>query len=92
MAAQMQAVNGIFHNPGPSGIVLYLSAGNVRDWAYGVRGIYPTVATITAAGFEKVAETEIADRFDELIDLLVAREPAIPGRLPETTTETGSAD
>jgi proteasome beta subunit len=57
-----------------------------------VRGIYPTVATITAAGFEKVAETEIADRFDELIDLLVAREPAIPGRLPETTTETGSGD
>ncbi|MCD9623070.1 proteasome subunit beta [Rhabdothermincola sp. EGI L10124] len=54
-----------------------------------VRGIYPTVATITAAGFEKVTEAEIAERFGDLIEVLAAREPAIPGRLPETGTDTG---
>lgn len=32
-----------------------------------VRGIYPTVATITAAGFESVPETEVAERFGALI-------------------------
>ncbi|MCU0310408.1 MAG: proteasome subunit beta [Acidimicrobiales bacterium] len=53
-----------------------------------VRGIYPSVATITASGFEKVPEPEIADRFGELIEVLAAREPAIPGRLPETATDT----
>ncbi len=53
-----------------------------------VRGIYPTVATITDAGFEKLVEPEVADRFDDLIDVLAAREPAIRGRLPETATDT----
>jgi proteasome beta subunit len=52
-----------------------------------VRGIYPTIATITAAGFEPVPEPEIAERFGGLIDRLGSREPAIPGRLPETTTD-----
>jgi proteasome beta subunit len=33
-----------------------------------VRGIYPTVATITANGFERVAEDEVAARFRALID------------------------
>src|SRR3954464_15128759 len=33
-----------------------------------VRGIYPTVATITAGGFERTAETEVAERFTEVID------------------------
>jgi proteasome beta subunit len=33
-----------------------------------VRGIYPTVATITADGFERVAEHEVALRFTELIE------------------------
>jgi proteasome beta subunit len=33
-----------------------------------VRGIYPTVATITAAGYEPVAETEVAERFAALIE------------------------
>ena len=28
-----------------------------------VRGIYPTVATITADGYEPVAEDEVAERF-----------------------------
>jgi proteasome beta subunit len=32
-----------------------------------VRGIYPTVATITAGGFERVAEVEVAERFGTLI-------------------------
>ena len=31
-----------------------------------VRGIYPTVATITADGFERVAEEEVAERFRAL--------------------------
>ena len=33
-----------------------------------VRGIYPTVATITAAGFERVPEQEVAERFGALIE------------------------
>jgi proteasome beta subunit len=32
-----------------------------------VRGIYPTVATITAQGFERVADDEVAERFQALI-------------------------
>jgi proteasome beta subunit len=32
-----------------------------------VRQIYPTVATITAAGFDRVSETEVAERFGALI-------------------------
>ncbi len=32
-----------------------------------VRGIYPTVATITAAGFERVPDEEVRERFDALI-------------------------
>ena len=32
-----------------------------------VRGIYPTVATITADGFERVSEDEVAERFRALI-------------------------
>jgi proteasome beta subunit len=33
-----------------------------------VRGIYPTVATITAAGFERVPDDEVSERFLALID------------------------
>jgi proteasome beta subunit len=33
-----------------------------------VRGIYPTVATITGAGFERVSEPEVAERFQALIE------------------------
>jgi proteasome beta subunit len=33
-----------------------------------VRGIYPTVATITAAGYEPVPESEVAERFSSLIE------------------------
>ena len=32
-----------------------------------VRGIYPTVATITAEGFERVEDAEVAQRFGELL-------------------------
>jgi proteasome beta subunit len=32
-----------------------------------VRGIYPTVATITAEGFERVSDAEVAERFQTLI-------------------------
>jgi proteasome beta subunit len=33
-----------------------------------VRGIYPLVATISAAGFERASEDEVAERFGALID------------------------
>jgi proteasome beta subunit len=39
-----------------------------------LRGIYPIVATVTAAGFEKVGEEEVAERFAAVI---AAREDAI---------------
>ena len=32
-----------------------------------VRGIYPTVAIVTAAGFERVSDEEVAQRFGELL-------------------------
>src|SRR5215207_7737125 len=35
-----------------------------------VRGIYPTIATITSAGFERVPEAEIAERFRALVQRL----------------------
>jgi proteasome beta subunit len=38
-----------------------------------IRGIYPTVATITAAGFEAVDDTEVAARFAALIDARSSR-------------------
>jgi len=38
-----------------------------------VRGIYPTVATITASGWERVGEDEVAERFAALIDRKSAR-------------------
>ncbi|CAB4623608.1 unannotated protein [freshwater metagenome] len=51
-----------------------------------VRGIYPVIATITSNGFERVADTEIAQRFVGLLDALSSRDGG--GRLPETSTET----
>jgi proteasome beta subunit len=33
-----------------------------------VRGIYPTVATITETGFERADEAEVAERFGVLIE------------------------
>jgi proteasome beta subunit len=38
-----------------------------------VRGIYPTVATITSVGFERVPEPEVAERFAAVIESKMAR-------------------
>jgi len=38
-----------------------------------VRGIYPTIATITGQGFERVDETEVAQRFGTLVEELSRR-------------------
>jgi proteasome beta subunit len=47
-----------------------------------VRGIYPTMATITGQGFDPVAEDEIATRFRGLLDRLST---------PDSTAATGAA-
>jgi proteasome beta subunit len=47
-----------------------------------VRGIYPTMATISAAGFERVDEDEIGERFRRLLDRLST---------PESTATVGTA-
>jgi proteasome beta subunit len=39
-----------------------------------VRGIYPTVATITAQGFERVPEAEVAQAFGRVISHLSSAE------------------
>jgi len=46
-----------------------------------IRGIYPTMATITAAGFERIADEEVADRFRALVTRLST---------PESTSATGA--
>jgi proteasome beta subunit len=51
-----------------------------------VRGIYPTMATITAAGFDRVGEPEVAQRFGALIDDLADREVSRAARVPETAS------
>jgi proteasome beta subunit len=35
-----------------------------------VRGIYPVVATVTSTGYEKVSETEVAERFGATVERL----------------------
>jgi len=47
-----------------------------------VRGIYPTMATITVDGFQTVEEPEIADRFRQLLDRLST---------PESTATVGAS-
>jgi len=54
-----------------------------------VRGIYPVIATITEGGFSRLADAEIAARFDDLLGILTAR--ATTQRVPETSIETGGA-
>jgi proteasome beta subunit len=44
-----------------------------------VRAIYPSVATITANGFEAVEESEVAERFRGLVELLSATRGPHPG-------------
>lgn len=53
-----------------------------------VRGIYPVIATITAEGFQRLADDEIATRFTALLEVLAGRESGTT-RLPETSTDTG---
>jgi proteasome beta subunit len=50
-----------------------------------IRGIYPVVATITADGFERVTDGEVAERFGGLVAALTEREEAERPRVPETT-------
>ena len=38
-----------------------------------IRGIYPTVATITGAGFDPVAQTEISDQFAALLESMTVQ-------------------
>jgi proteasome beta subunit len=45
-----------------------------------VRGIFPTMATITAEGFERVTDEEISDRFRHLVDAMST---------PDSTTAAG---
>ena len=47
-----------------------------------MRGIYPVVATITAEGFERIDDVEIAERFRALLDRMTA---------PGSTTTTGTS-
>src|SRR5579875_584373 len=44
-----------------------------------VRGIYPTVATITAEGFQKVPEAEVAEAFQRVISTLSSAEVRAAG-------------
>jgi proteasome beta subunit len=39
-----------------------------------IRGIFPTMATITASGFERVADEEVAERFRVLMERLSTTE------------------
>ena len=54
-----------------------------------VRGIYPTMATITAEGFTRVPESEIAERFGELIGVMSRREAEQATLVSETTSDHG---
>lgn len=56
-----------------------------------IRGIYPVIATITADGFERVADTEIAERFQALLAIQIKRESTGVGRIPETSTDLGGS-
>ncbi|MCC5951254.1 MAG: proteasome subunit beta [Acidimicrobiia bacterium] len=52
-----------------------------------VRGIYPTVATIDAVGFERIDEGEVSDRFATLVARLA--EAQAPVRQAETDDDRG---
>lgn len=57
-----------------------------------VRGIYPTMATITGGGFERVEESEIAERFRNLIgELSTAESTTGAGATPSLDTFGGVA-
>jgi proteasome beta subunit len=52
-----------------------------------IRRIYPVVATITAEGFERLTDDEIAERFATILADLVDRGARQTPRLPETSTD-----
>lgn len=52
-----------------------------------IRGIFPVIATITAEGFNRVTDDEIAGRFRLLVDELELRASEQPARVPETSTD-----
>ncbi len=54
-----------------------------------VRGIYPTMATITERGFDKVEESEVAERFRQLVDRLSTPDSA--AHLGSSPTMDGGA-
>jgi len=55
-----------------------------------VRGIYPTVATITERGFDRVTEEEIAERFASLVERLATPDSvADVGVSPTISTDRG---
>jgi proteasome beta subunit len=54
-----------------------------------VRGIYPTMATITAAGFERVVDDEVAERFRSLVDRLSTPESAANLGVAPTMEDNG---
>jgi proteasome beta subunit len=55
-----------------------------------VRGIYPTIATITANGFEMLEDREVAERFQSLVDRLATTEStSTVGPTPTITSENG---
>jgi proteasome beta subunit len=56
-----------------------------------VRGIFPTVATITAAGFERVAEAAVAERFQALLARLSTPESTASLGIAPTMTSTGGS-
>jgi proteasome beta subunit len=55
-----------------------------------VRGIYPTMATITIDGFTSVAEEEIADRFRGLLDRLALGEDTTAPAGPTPSMDNGA--
>jgi proteasome beta subunit len=55
-----------------------------------VRGIYPTMATITGQGFEHVEEPEVAERFRGLLDRLATTEGVTAPAGPAPTMGTES--
>ncbi len=55
-----------------------------------IRGIWPTMATITTDGFERVSDSEIAERFEALVDRLSTIESASSPAGPTPTMERGT--
>jgi proteasome beta subunit len=50
-----------------------------------VRGIFPTMATITGDGFERLPDEEVADRFRDLLDRMSTPEGTAADAAPAPT-------